>query len=314
MNDFESMHDLVGAYALDAIDDSERTAFDAHLDDCAQCREELASFGFVLDALSDDAGDESADSVQAPAGLADRIGAQIALTPQVSVHPASLADDAAAAPTGANTSDDTYGDTSASIGGAASDGNTADMPRVEADILSAGAPATDGSPQSENVVPFARPTKTGGESSTGAAPARRSRMTMMLASAAAAVAVAAVGIGFLVSNGSPDANLAAVESVLQAPDAFTLDLGVGDAQLTLSEDVGGFAVTGNAPDLAAGEQYQLWVVNGDGTIDPGPTFDSGDFQTAVVGDLDNLTSIAVSVEPAGGSLQPTTDPITVVDV
>jgi anti-sigma factor RsiW len=37
------IHDLVAAYALDAVDDDERMAFERHLETCDRCRNELAS-------------------------------------------------------------------------------------------------------------------------------------------------------------------------------------------------------------------------------------------------------------------------------
>ncbi len=40
----ESIHELSAAYALDALDREERSAFEAHLGGCARCQEELASF------------------------------------------------------------------------------------------------------------------------------------------------------------------------------------------------------------------------------------------------------------------------------
>jgi anti-sigma-K factor RskA len=38
------LHDQLAAYALDALDDSERSAFESHLSDCHDCRAELAGF------------------------------------------------------------------------------------------------------------------------------------------------------------------------------------------------------------------------------------------------------------------------------
>jgi anti-sigma-K factor RskA len=38
----DDMHDLVGAYALDALDESERGAYEAHLATCDECKVELA--------------------------------------------------------------------------------------------------------------------------------------------------------------------------------------------------------------------------------------------------------------------------------
>lgn len=42
MNDSD-IHGLSGAYAVDAVDDAERTAFEAHLAECPACRAEVAS-------------------------------------------------------------------------------------------------------------------------------------------------------------------------------------------------------------------------------------------------------------------------------
>ena len=39
----EALHDLTPAYALDALDEADGLAYETHLADCAQCREELAS-------------------------------------------------------------------------------------------------------------------------------------------------------------------------------------------------------------------------------------------------------------------------------
>lgn len=39
----EALHDLTPGYALDALDEAEQRAYEAHLAGCAQCREELAT-------------------------------------------------------------------------------------------------------------------------------------------------------------------------------------------------------------------------------------------------------------------------------
>ena len=41
----ELIHDLAAAYALDALDDSERREFEEHLADCEQCSDELDGLG-----------------------------------------------------------------------------------------------------------------------------------------------------------------------------------------------------------------------------------------------------------------------------
>ena len=45
----QDLHDLAAPYALDALDDDDRRAFEAHLRECEQCRTELrAEQEFVL--------------------------------------------------------------------------------------------------------------------------------------------------------------------------------------------------------------------------------------------------------------------------
>jgi anti-sigma-K factor RskA len=46
------IHELTAGYALDALDADERRAYEAHLADCARCRDELASFWNVTEALA----------------------------------------------------------------------------------------------------------------------------------------------------------------------------------------------------------------------------------------------------------------------
>lgn len=46
------IHELTAGYALDALDPDERRAYEAHLDGCAQCREDLAAFWQTGDALA----------------------------------------------------------------------------------------------------------------------------------------------------------------------------------------------------------------------------------------------------------------------
>lgn len=48
----EQMHDLAAAYALNALGDDERRAFDAHLAECERCRQEVASLGAAAAALA----------------------------------------------------------------------------------------------------------------------------------------------------------------------------------------------------------------------------------------------------------------------
>jgi anti-sigma factor RsiW len=74
----DDIHALVGAYALDAVDDLERAAFDRHLRDCEACRAEVAELQEAAARMAD-----GAWSVPPPA-LRENVLAEIATTRQVS--------------------------------------------------------------------------------------------------------------------------------------------------------------------------------------------------------------------------------------
>ena len=46
------IHGLVGAYAVDAIDEQERSAFELHLAECPECQAEVASLQEAATQLS----------------------------------------------------------------------------------------------------------------------------------------------------------------------------------------------------------------------------------------------------------------------
>jgi anti-sigma-K factor RskA len=75
------IHEQAAAYALDALDGSERRAFETHLDGCERCRAEVASFADAVLTLAAAAG-----GPEPPAGLRDRVlGAARAEPPAVVV-------------------------------------------------------------------------------------------------------------------------------------------------------------------------------------------------------------------------------------
>lgn len=90
------VHDLVGAYAVDALPEEERRFFERHLDDCAQCRGEVGELQ-VTAALLGAAAEEAP-----PEGLRDQVLAAAAVTPQERAESSQASGGmAAAAPTGA---------------------------------------------------------------------------------------------------------------------------------------------------------------------------------------------------------------------
>ena len=46
------IHELTAGYALDALEPEQRRAYEAHLEGCERCREELAAFWQTTEALA----------------------------------------------------------------------------------------------------------------------------------------------------------------------------------------------------------------------------------------------------------------------
>jgi anti-sigma-K factor RskA len=64
----DELHQLTAAYALDALEPDEARAYEAHLDSCARCRDELAALSGAASALA-----YAAAGPQPPAELRGRI-------------------------------------------------------------------------------------------------------------------------------------------------------------------------------------------------------------------------------------------------
>ena len=226
-----NLHDLVAAYALDAVDDDERMAFERHLETCERCRTELASLR----------------------------------------------------------------DTAASLAYAAEP--LAPPPELRGRILDA---AREERP---NVVPL-RP--------------RRSYTTAVLGAATAIAASVAIALGIWnisLSNSLDDkeATLAATERALVVvgdAKAARHDLSGASGQLVVASDGKAALVLCDLPKAPAGKTYQAWVLTGEkatpaGEFDP----DSGCVAVPLAAIVPDRTQVAVTVEPHGGSKQPTTGPI-----
>ncbi|UOD80043.1 MULTISPECIES: anti-sigma factor [Paenarthrobacter] len=133
------------------------------------------------------------------------------------------------------------------------------------------------------------------------------------AAAAAVIAVAGVGIGgYMAGQNDP------VAQVLQAQDVRkkTADVpGGGTATISASSAKDSFVVLmdGVAP-APSGKVYQLWTLPKDGSAPvPQGTMDAETLsKPAVVKGLSAASSVAITVEPTGGSQAPTSDPVLVV--
>jgi anti-sigma-K factor RskA len=79
------VHELAGAYALDALDDAERERFERHLARCSSCAEDVRRMTSTATALA------LAVAAEPPSGLKQRVLAAAAATPQLPPLPSTAA-------------------------------------------------------------------------------------------------------------------------------------------------------------------------------------------------------------------------------
>lgn len=277
------LHTLTGAYALDAVDDLERRAVERHLAECDACREEVRGFRETAAALADGV------ALAPPAGLRERVLAEARTTAQL--PPVQRGP---------------------SAGGAAPAGpDGATGPTVPADPT--------------------RPTRARPGSGPGGdvrhrAPARPGRLV-----AAAVAAVLALGggtVGVVQYRAAQDlreqrqvalAQEREVAAVVGDPAARFVSGPVSSGGRVTVALASGRAVVlaDGVPGLPADRTYQLWVVRPEGIsslgLGPAASAAAGGWARPVTGVRAGDT-VAVSVEPSGGSRQPTTTPVAAVEL
>jgi anti-sigma-K factor RskA len=232
MPDLHDLHMLAAAYALDALDEFERRAFERHLAGCETCTAELREFTEAAAALADRVAEP------APAALHDRVLAEVRMTRQLPAR--------------------------------------------------------------------------------SARPVRGPSWRRSLIGAAAAVLVAAgAALGTVAYQEHQSAeqarNLAdGITRVLTSPDRVEVEhtvTGGGRATMVMA---GGDAVlsTAGIAEAPSGHEYQTWVIGADGVIQSGGKLDldKGEAAAFMKGVAKNA-ALAVTIEPEGGSQQPTTAPV-----
>ena len=279
-DDARDLHDLLGAYALDAVDDVERRAVERLLERDPAAAREVAGLQATAAMLG------SAGAAAPPAALRADVLAAIARTPQ----PAAPGDRAAGGTVGP----------SATASLSPPVGAPADPPP--------GAPAdTPTSAPSDTPVPLAR-----------ARSARTRRTTTWLAVAATALGAAVVPSVLAVQQAQrgerAEQQAQALTELLADPDATVVRADVaggGTAVGVLTADQALFTGTG-LPEPGAGREYQLWVLR-DGEPLPADVMPDDDGSVrALTDDYRAGDGLAVTIEPAGGSQAPTTDPVVVL--
>ncbi|MFI6423475.1 anti-sigma factor domain-containing protein [Promicromonospora sp. NPDC050880] len=166
--------------------------------------------------------------------------------------------------------------------------------------------------------PAAEPSSEGAGAVVDLADRRRRRRWGTVVAAVAAAAAIAVPTTIAVQVSAERDRLReqaqAVSEMLADPDSSILRGAVeggGEATVLVADDDMFFQAEG-LPEPGQGRAYQLWVVAGDGSVSSAGVLALRDgTASSLVRDSDGV-GMAVSVEPAAGSEQPTTTPVVVL--
>jgi hypothetical protein len=140
------------------------------------------------------------------------------------------------------------------------------------------------------------------------------------ATAALALALVSVALPGRFHRKGPEAgNAARFEEVLGIlNDPVTKDVAFGDpaarGRFFVNPSKGVVLVASHLPPLQPGRTFEMWVIPAEGKPIPAGTFAAAGDSTAVhirQGAVASVSALAISVEPAGGSQQPTTTPFLV---
>lgn len=299
------IHGLVGAYAVDAVDDHERAAFEAHLAECPECRAEVSSLREAAAQLAVLA--ETAP----PSSMRDAVLGRIA-----TVRPLPpLGADLQAAP-----------EAPAALGSAPVDPAAAEHHVEAAPAVHDTTATTPASPhlnEPTHLVPVPLPETAGPtttEDSVGGVvvPLRRRSALTWLAGVAAA---AALVIGGLVWSPWSDSGpggpgpITATERVLEAKDAQRFVKVIDGARATIvrSPSMGkAVLIADNMPSAPTGKDFQVWFDQPGKGMQSALVMPHGSAPTVTVmleGDAATATGAGITLEPAGGSPEPTSTPL-----
>lgn len=147
----------------------------------------------------------------------------------------------------------------------------------------------------------------------------------LLAPAAAVLMLVVIGLTAVIANMNDrldelETLAAPVAEILTAPDVTVRVLeGPDGAQVRLvaspTRGEGVFLVDSLA-QAPEGRTYQLWLIDTEGATPAGllNVDEQGRGSKVMTGDMGDVVAIGVTVEPEGGSPQPTTEPVVVIDL
>lgn len=288
--------ELSAGYALGALSPADRDAFEAALAEHPEWSDIVAADAETVALLA-----EGTAPVAPPLGARGLLLSQIALTPQ--------------APGAHHTGVQTPAPIVPPLPPLPRDGVLVETEPL--DTLSEASPSLVA-----ETAPSSGPIEPPASTAMIQAVSRRNWTRGLLALAASLVFLVVIGFG-AASLGqwlTRPAAIVALEEIESAPDALSATAevaGGGTATAHWSESLGkAVLVTDGLPTIASGETFEMWFVRDDGTPVSAGTFDAARASTTTIldGALEAGDTIAVTVEPAGGSTTgaPTTDPIVAI--
>ncbi len=146
-------------------------------------------------------------------------------------------------------------------------------------------------------------------------PLRPRRRVPWLLAAAAAVLVGIGGLAWSPWSHNAGSQLTATEQVLRSDDAQRQEKTIDGAHATIvrSASLGqAVLIADKMPDAPTGKDYQLWLeIPGQGMVSAGlmPRDAKQPVTVLLKGDARKAIGAGITVEPAGGSPKPTTQPI-----
>ncbi len=279
------VHSLVGAYAVDAVDEQERAAFELHLAECPECTDEVQSLRAAASSLS------LVSEVAPPASMRASVLAGIR-----TVRPLPPLEHTGEARTVATVTP----------------GGPTGAPLVSLPVVDGAEPAADTQPAG---------TQPAAGTQAAALPAnvvpmrRRRPVAEWLVGAAAAVALIAGGIAWSPWDNGQGTQISASERVLEASDAQRVVQTVDGAKVTIvrSPSLGkAVIIADNMPAAPDGKDFQVWFNQPNRGMVSAGVMPHGAASTMAVlldGDAKSALAAGITLEPAGGSKSPTTAPL-----
>ncbi len=238
----EDVKQLLGAYALGAVDSDEAHEIEVHLRCCEECRSEALELGEAASGLA-----LGAPLQDLPPGFAERVVQRAAAEPRRQENAVVREFPAARAPIEIRSRDR----------------------------------------------------------------ARRLKLALGAGIAACLVAIAALSVALVSTSDRLAREQAAVEALLRSGRGYRLTGVSGAVAQVVARDGRGVLVVDGLGAPPAGKTYQLWLIDNGRMVDSGLTFatQGGVALASVPHRVKGYDGAAISVEPAGGSRQPTSKPI-----